>query len=324
MHADDHLHTVLSNHAGKLLAGQFQAGDHCAVAGGRAVNQAVRKIRRLSPSLKNILVTSMGGRLWSHKWWRSWPNSMRPLDPDDSAFILFMSLENEDGAMFDQVGHRVFTGSREQAAAVMADHCMFQTGGKWYDKRPDRAIVGVGVVDPKSGHRAVRNYKGTKRVRDLMNRHLGSVRHELEEAIETVGDSKLYFGDIANRYFPTLPLPQEFKERPVAYYDRLYEKLIKQLADLNERMVVVEWAHIRSIREVTAIAGGSFKLNALWTILFAGLNRKSKPLINTLVTDSTTASDLTAALYAYQDLDPSAKRWYEKTVGTFFRDPPSK
>ncbi len=279
----------------------------------------------MSPSLKNIMVTSMGGRLWSHKWWRSGPNSMRPLDPDDSAFILFMALENEQGTMFDQVGHRVFAGSREQAAAVMEEHCMFQPGGRWYDrKQPNRATVGVGVVDPESGHRAVRNYEGSKLVKDLMNRHLSRVRDELEEAIETVSESQLYFGDVANRYFPTLPLPQEFHERPVEYYAKLYEKLIKQLSDLNERMVVVEWSHISGIQSVTAIAGGYFKLRALWTILFAGLNSKSKPLINTLVTDSATASDLITALHAYRELDPSAKRWYEKLVRTLFRDPPSR
>jgi len=323
MRGDDYLHTVLANHAGKLLSGQLNAGDHCAVAGGRAVNQAVRMIRRAPPPLRDIMVTSLGGRLWSHKWWRSGSNTMRPLDPDDSAFILFMALENQPGTMFDQVGHRVFTDSREEAAAVMEEHCMFQPGGKWYQrKQPNRAIVGVGVVDPSSGHRAVRKYEGSGLVKDLMNRHLARVKNELEEAIATVRESELYFGDVANRYFPTLPLPQEFHERSVEYYDHLYGKLNKQLLNLNERMVVVEWAHIRGIRSVTAIAGGSFKLRALWTILFAGLNSKSLRLINTLVTDSATAYDLNTALNAYHGLDASAKAWYEKLVRTFFQGPP--
>src|SRR5262249_1666179 len=127
---------------------------------------------------------------------------------------------------------------------------------------------------------------------------------------------------IANRYFPTLPWPQEFHERPVEYYDRLYQTLVQQLSDLNERMVVVEWAHIRGIESVTAIAGGSFKWRALWTILFAGLNSKSEPLINRLVTDAATASRLVTALDAYGDLDASAKQWYEKLVRTLFRDLP--
>src|ERR1041385_5594883 len=41
MRADDYLHTVLANHAGLLLKHQFITDDHIALAGGRAVNQAV-------------------------------------------------------------------------------------------------------------------------------------------------------------------------------------------------------------------------------------------------------------------------------------------
>jgi len=57
-------------------------------------------------------------------------NGMRPLDPDDSAFILFLAFENQPGAMFEQVGHRVFAPSREEAARVMEQNCMFQPGGR--------------------------------------------------------------------------------------------------------------------------------------------------------------------------------------------------
>lgn len=325
MQADDYIHTVLANHAGLLLRAKLEAGDHCAVAGGRAVNQTVRMIRRKPPPLDDVMVTSMGGRLWSHKWWRSGPSSMRPLDPDDSAFILFLAFENQSGTMFDQVGHKVFAEKREHARAVMKEHCMFQPGGKWYEsKQPNRAIVGVGVVDPNSGHRAVRNYGGPRLVKDLMNRHLKAVKHELKEAIAIVKDSQLYFGDIANRFFPTLPLPDEFQQRSVEYYDKVYGELIKQLSELNKRLVVVEWAHIRGIRSVTAIAGGTFKLHALWTILFAGLQGKNNKLINTLVTDSKTARSLISAVEAYRKLDPSARRWYENLVPTFFLDPQLK
>jgi hypothetical protein len=322
MRADDHLHTVLANHAGLLLKGQLLAEDHCAVAGGRAVNQAVRMIGRHPPSLRNIMVTSMGGRLWSHKWWRSGPSSMRPLDPDDSAFILFLAFENETGTMFEQVGHRVFAPSKEQAAAVMEDNCMFQPGGKWYRNiQPNRAIVGVGAVDPDSGHRAVLNYEGSGLVQDLMDRHLANVKRELEQAIATVKESGLYFGDIANRFFATLPLPHEANALTINNYNKIYEKLIKQLNDLNERMVVVEWNHVRGIPSVTAIAGGSFKLRALWTILFAGMQNRSQRLIKTLVTDAVTARELMSAWDTYKSLDVSIKRWYETLVGTLFLDP---
>jgi DNA-binding transcriptional regulator LsrR (DeoR family) len=322
MRADDDLHTVLANHAGLLLKNQFTAEDHVAVAGGRAVNQALRMVRRDPPSRRNIMVTSMGGRLWSHRWWASGPSSMRPLDPDDSAFILFLAFENQPGTMFEQVGHRVFAPSREQAAAVMQHNCMFQPGGKWYqNKCPKRAIVGVGAVDPGSGHRAVRNYEGSGLVQELMDRHLAKVKPELEEAIATVKDSGLYFGDVANRYFATLPLPKETNALTIDKYSQVYEKLIEQLNDLNERMVVVEWSHIRSISSVSAIAGGPFKLRALWTILFAGRQSRDQRLINTLITDAATASRLISALDTYERLDPSIQQWYENLAGTLFLDP---
>ena len=324
MRADDYLHTVLANHAGLLLKQQFMSNDHIGLAGGRAVNQAVRMVRRDPPRRRNIMVTSMGGRLWSHKWWGTGPSIMRPLDPDDSAFILFLAFENQPGAMFEQVGHKVFAPSRDEAAKVMEQSCMFQPGGKWYQgKKPRHAIVGVGAVDPDSGHRAVHDYEGSGLVQELMNRHLATVRPELEEAIDMVRERQLYFGDVANRYFPTLPLPSEASALSIDEYDRIYEKLIKQLNDLNERMVVVEWAHILGIRSVTAIAGGPFKLRALWTILFAGKQNPDKRLINTLVTDASTARTLMSALDAYERLNPAIRQWYEKMVETLFVDPQS-
>ena len=322
MRADDYLHTVLANHAGLLLKNEFIAEDHVAVAGGRAVNQAVRMIRRDPPSRRNIMVTSMGGRLWSHKWWASGPSNMRPLDPDDSAFILFLAFENQSGAMFEQVGYRVFAPSRQQAAEVMEHNCMFLPGGQWYrNKCPKRAIVGVGAIDPDSGHRAVRNYEGSGMIQELMDRHLETVKPELEEAIATVRESGLYFGDVANRYFATLPMPNEATALALEDYDQIYKKLMKQLNDLNERMVVVEWGHIRGIPSVSAIAGGPFKLRALWTILFAGRHSKDQRLINTLVTDAATARGLIAALDIYERLDPSIQQWYENLAATLFIDP---
>jgi DNA-binding transcriptional regulator LsrR (DeoR family) len=321
MRKDDHLHIVLANHAGVRLGDELQSEDHCAVAGGRAVNQAVRMIKRNPPSRRNIMVTSMGGRLWSHQWWRNGPSSMRPLDPDDSAFLLFLALENETGTMFDQVGHRVFAASRKQAVAVMSEHCMFQPGGTWYDgKQPNRAIVGVGAVDPESCYRGLRDSDGPKLVHDLVGRHLEMVKPQLDEAIDTVKGAGLYFGDLANRYFPTLPMPHEINRAP-SEYDSIYERLIKQLNRLNDRMVVVEWAHIRQIPSVTAIAGGSFKLHALWTILFAGQKSDTRRLIDTLVTDATTASRLMSAMDSYKSLDPELRRWYDERASTFFIDP---
>jgi DNA-binding transcriptional regulator LsrR (DeoR family) len=321
MREDDRLHTVLANHAGLFLKNTLQADEMCAVAGGRAVVQAVKMVERDPPSLTNIMITSMGGRLWAHQWWHSESNSMRPLDPDDSAFILFQAFENEPGTMFDQVGHRVFAESREQAIRVMKDHCMFQPGGVWYGNRcPDRAIVGVGVVDPNSGHRAVRSYTGSDLDQELMERHRSTVK-QLDEAIATVSGCQLYFGDVANRYFPTLPLPDEFGKLSIEKYEELYDKLLKRLGDLNGRMVVTEWSHIRSIPSVTAIAGGEFKVRVLWTILFAGLRDRSQRLVNTLVTDAKTALALISALHAYGGLDPSVKEWYETMVLKFFQDP---
>jgi hypothetical protein len=86
-------------------------------------------------------------------------------------------------------------------------------------------------------------------------------------------------------------------------------------------MVVVEWNHVRGIPSVTAIAGGSFKLRALWTILFAGMQNRSQRLIKTLVTDAVTARELMSAWDTYKSLDVSIKRWYETLVGTLFLDP---
>src|SRR5260221_2244690 len=92
-------------------------------------------------------------------------------------------------------------------------------------------------------------------------------------------------------------------------YDGIYERLSKQLNRLNERMVVVEWAHIREIPSVTAIAGGSLKLRALWTILLAGQKDNAQRLVDTLVTEPVTGNHLMPPMDSCNNFDPDLRRW---------------
>ena len=80
---DDYLHKALANAAGPKLKERIGSGDHIAVAGGRAVYQTVRAIRRGRPIQRDITVTPLCGRVWSH----SWDVHKWPMDADDAAFF---------------------------------------------------------------------------------------------------------------------------------------------------------------------------------------------------------------------------------------------
>ena len=88
----------------------------------------------------------------------------------------------------------------------------------------------------------------------------------IDTAIQLARDQNLpYFGEIAHRQFAVLPLPSNCTTTPD------FSKLIELLdgpEGLNSRTIAAEWGHLSKIRSVLAIAGGSLKLEALWTVLW--------------------------------------------------------
>ncbi len=250
--ADDYLHTALANQTGKDLKSRIRASpeNHIAVGSGRAVYQTVRFIRRCQPLKRDVTITPITGRIWTHSWKTSGLSIERPLDADDAAFVLALAFENESGMHFSQVTYPLFASSQKEARSTIEKGCPFLPGGKWGQNVPNLAVVGIGAVNPNSGHRFADLYRDGQRQAEL-DRYLSAAAKEIKSAIEYARKHDLpYFADISNRLFTTLPLPDELVGRDLEALSKSYDELINRIERLNEKMIVVGWNHLQAIRHV--------------------------------------------------------------------------
>jgi DNA-binding transcriptional regulator LsrR (DeoR family) len=318
--ADEHVHRALGNQTGMRIRDRIQPAEHIAVGSGRAVYQTVRLIRRRPPSRKGVRITPLSARVWSHSWEVLGPNIVRPLDADDAAFVLALTFESEPGTVFGQIAYPLFAHDADEARENIARHCPFLPNGKWRSGQPRLALVGVGCVDPDSGHRFADLYRSPQATEGDI--YLKQVAEDIKKAVAFVKAKRLpFFGDVTNRLFASLPLPGELPQMVEAGATQAYGELIRILKGLNRRMVVAEWSHLKAIPSVVAIAGGDFKLRVLWTLLVANLLAPpSDRVVKELTTDAETASNLLESLAQYERASSETKKWFATMVGQVFED----
>lgn len=326
---DDKLHTALANQAGMAIRDRIQPGAHLAVGSGRSVYQCSRMIKRRPPSRRDIRITPLSGRIWTHRWHAAGrPSIYRPLDADDAARLLAIAFENEPGTRFSQVTYPIFAQDKEEAESIMREHCPFWPDGTWPVGEPDIALVGIGAVDPKSGHRIADLFREQT---EPVDPYLKKEADNLKGLVRFVEEQHIsYFGDLTNRFFPALPLPRKLNPESLDDFTQRYRRLSEELSRLNERMIVANWSHIFKIKFVIAIAGGPFKIDALWTLLITRY-LKEKRIIDELVTDAESALKLIDALDQYHQYEAQERkdgvgaagkgaicRWYKQQVDTLF------
>jgi DNA-binding transcriptional regulator LsrR (DeoR family) len=329
--ADDRsneLHTVIANTSGIRLREWIQSGDHIVVGGGRAPVRVARFIKRTPPARSEVRISPLSGRIWTGAWQQDGrENLQRPLDADDAARLLGFAFENEPGTRFSQIGHPLYADSPSAARRTIEEECVFRpdTGWNvgWGLQAPVRALVGVGVLHPASGHR-LSEFLKTKSGggENHARHHLGWAALKCKEALQFVSTHKLpYFGDVANRLFPALPLPHEFKARK-APSPELFNRLGALLDELNRRAVVMGWGHLKGIPSVWAVAGGELKARVLWTLVICRyLDEKSSCPITELSTDIRTAETLLKALRDYEKAPDAVKDFYKALAPAIFRSP---
>ncbi len=271
----DRLHTFIANTAATVkLKTWIVTGDHVVIGGGRAPVRAARMLKRISPTSRDVRISPLSGRIWIGSWQEDSTDILeRPLDSDDAARLLAAAFEHEPGTRFSQIGLPLYQDA-EHIEQILEHECVFGRGGKWnWDLRPpDKALVGVGVLQWGSGHRipALLNMYSRRGREDSSGNAVFSVAKKFEEAMKYAEDSQLpHFCDVANRLFPALPLPSEIAANSAhpGRLDKSYRTLCSLIDDLNAHAVVAEWKHLRPIGSVWAIAGGRLKRNALWTLL---------------------------------------------------------
>jgi transposase-like protein len=322
----DKLHTVIANTSGLRLREWIQSGDHVLVGGGRAPVRVARFIKRTPPTRREVRISPLSGRIWTGSWQEDGPDNLqRPLDADDVARLLGFAFEHEAGTRFSQIGHALYAENIGLARATIQNECVFRLGGGWNlgwgIQTPVRALVGVGVLHPRSGHR----------MNELLNTialnpqeevaaHLRWAAARYREAMDFVESKSLpYFGDVANRLFPVVPLPRDLAKSGLPD-PAVFVRLGAMLEELNSRAVVMGWNHLRGVPDVWAVAGGSLKVEALWTLLIC---RRFEPstrtsVIKELSTDLKSAELLQQALRDFEKSSSVTQAWYEQVAPTIF------
>jgi len=324
----DELHTVIANTVGERLRDWIQPGDHIVTGGGRAPVKVARFIKRTPPLRREVRISPLSGRIWTGSWQEDGSeNLQRPLDADDAARLLAFAFEHEPGTRFSQVGLPLYQ-EESSVKTTIEEECVFTPGGGWNTtwglQPPARALVGVGVLHPDSGHRIAELVNKIASNREYkVARHLRWAASKFKEAMAFAHDNKLpHFGDVSNRLFPALLLPSQLKESGLSgtKLDKLYSTLCLKLHELNARAVVMEWEHLRGIPSVWAVAGGELKTNVLWTLLICRYleGDKSKSIVKELSTDVETAERLQRALQDFKSAPDEHRNWYREMIGKIF------
>jgi hypothetical protein len=348
------LHLALANATGQRLCGVVSNKTNVFVAGGRTVVQIVRMISRKRPAKFGIRIDPLSGRNWTGSWQVDGPDDLeRPLDADDAAVIL-ASAFSESGTRFSQIGYPLYAETATQAKTIMREHCAFLPDGRWnWDipgRQTKRAICGIGVLHPYSGHRIMRflvtHFKdhgvdspsvlaraiqdGSLALANLHEKpdksapHLSRVAVQLVEAFTFAGQNRLgYVADVANRLYPCLPLPGELPESELQQAEA-YTELAKRLDVVNDRALVMQWSHLRQAPTWVS-AGGALKLHSIWTLAIARRIEQSQTgssiesVMAQLSTDSETALKLLDAVDAFERASDRVQQWYSEMVGLLFR-----
>lgn len=320
----DDIHIALANAAGENARAEIDSGDHVVVAGGRAIVRLAQVIGRRPKPCRRVVVTPLGGRLWFGKLWGDrgddpkHPHLSMPLNADYSALLLANGLiagRTNTGIGFSQISRPLYAKDDKEADELVRHHCAFLPGGAWNWNlpHPSKAFVGVGAVHPKSEHRIAEFLDSNSANQG------GEAFQRIKAAMDFVEESQLpYFGDIANRLFPALPLPGEVTGRDLEMLTALYKRLANQLEDINRKAVVMEWQHLISADSVLVVAGGELKLNVLWTLLLASFDNPTLKLISDLATDVAGAKALILAKRDFDKLDDRTRGWYRNLIALFF------
>ncbi|MBK6795270.1 MAG: hypothetical protein IPG76_00295 [Acidobacteria bacterium] len=129
------------------------------------------------------------------------------MDADDSVRMLAYALDMEPDTVFAQISYPLFTSIKNEAEETMKILNIFLPDGAWAKEwTPRKAIVGVGVMDPKGGHRFADLKRQESGVADPL---LARAKVELNEIMDAVTQNELpHCGDISNRLYPSLFSPQ--------------------------------------------------------------------------------------------------------------------
>ena len=301
--ADDRLHQCLGQLCAEYLDTIVRKNEIIALSSGRAVFYACESLfnRHIfdKRNVNGVKVVSLNGNIAAEVWSMESPDARRAMDADISGAWLARAFPS---AELIRLSLPVAASSPEMVKEWLKEGPGLWISPKvWEDKSrtgnapsglpaeeevlvPSLALVGIGGVRAKSGHRFIVG---------LHEPMLGNLQPELSKMIDLIehysgnGNRVLScaVGDLCNRLFVTL---EAQKHLPAAKLAEL-ESYVKSI---NDRLLSITFEQLYLIPKVVVVAGGATKVDAIRSVLEWQAMGWKQPIVHDLCTDRETAERL--------------------------------
>lgn len=261
---DNELHKDLGRALAEHLVRVLRTGDHILVGGGRGTFFTAHALRRLEvpPTQKEIRVTAMCGNCSTTLW--------KGEDSDISPDFLFKKLDADDVTYEMATAFPNGRPIRLSLPAVLSspsdlENILANGQGKpiaeksWQNQKymPTVALVGVGAL--AGGHKFFQYVDSELFDLEPIRDYLVPLRKISDSIYDVAGYYPV--GDIAYYLFYINP------PRKIKIPDEQESEIKNLIEKINERVVTVLPKQLNKIQNITVIAGGAVKWDALYTIL---------------------------------------------------------
>ncbi len=299
--ADDRLHQALGQVCADYLDTIVRQNEVVALSSGRAVFYSCESLfnRHIfdKRNVRGIKVVSLNGNIAAEVWSMESPDARRAMDADISGSWLARAFPD---AELIRLSLPVAVKSPE-----MINEWLVEGPGRWISPKvweeragqgtntgapvtpdddvcvPTLALVGVGGVRPKSGHRFI------------VGEHepmMGNIQPELGKMIELLDKYTLgpksplscAVGDLCNRLFVTLAARRHLPPAVLA-------ELEGYVNTINDKLLSITFEQLYLVPKVLVVAGGATKVDAIHSVLDWQAMGWRQPVVHDLCTDRDTA-----------------------------------
>ncbi|HEV2473326.1 MAG TPA: sugar-binding domain-containing protein [Chthonomonadales bacterium] len=304
--ADDRLHQALGQLCADYMDTIVRQNEIVALSSGRAVFYACESLfnRHIldKRNVRGVKVVAMNGNIAAEVWSMESPDARRAMDADISGAWLARAFPDAQLVRLnlpvavktaDMVHEWLAVGPGRWISPEVwrqkASQGNTPTGVAAEDDVlvPTLALVGIGAVRAKSGHRFIAG---------LHEPMLGNLQPELSRLIDLIEHipgapdegSPCAVGDVCNRLFITL-----------AARKRLPASALKELEGyvdaINDRLLSIHFEQLYLVPKVLVVAGGATKIDAIQSVLEWQAMGWKQPIVHDLCTDRETALRLLEA-----------------------------
>jgi len=299
--ADDRLHQALGQLCADYLDTIVRQNEIVALSSGRAVFYACESLFNKhifdKRNVRGVKVVSMNGNIAAEVWSMESPDARRAMDADISGAWLARAFPDAQLIRLSlpvavKLPEMIADWLREGPGRWISPQVWEERAGQSSSNNgstiedddvyvPTLALVGIGGVRAKSGHRFIVG---------LHEPMLGNLQPELGKMIDLIekytSNSKSAIscavGDLCNRLFITLAARKHLPAQALA-------ELEGYVKSINERLLSVTFEQLYLVPKVLVVAGGATKIDAIRSVLEWQAMGWKQPIVHDLCTDRETA-----------------------------------